>query len=94
MKNIIVSPFLIVIGLFEMLLLFMSINFLLIDNNGGNALGGVIALFGFIIFLVVLIIEQSILRAQKFKKENIWIVEAIILIGIFIYLYVFGFSVG
>lgn len=71
MKNLIVSPFLIVIGLFEMLLLFMAINFLLIDNNGGNALDGVIAMFGFIIFLVVLIIEQSILRAQKFKNENI-----------------------
>ncbi|WP_291071063.1 MULTISPECIES: hypothetical protein [unclassified Empedobacter] len=92
--KIIITPFLIVIGILEILLLFMSINYLLIDSNGGKALGGTFAFIGFIIFFFILGAEQSIVKSKKFSKENIWIVETLILIIAAIYIYFNGISIG
>jgi|GWRWMinimDraft_12_1066020.scaffolds.fasta_scaffold02529_2 hypothetical protein len=94
MKKLTITPFLIVIGTLEILLLMMSIYFLLIDNNGGRALGGAIALIGFIIFVIILAIEQSILNFKKFNKEKVWLVESVILIIVAIYIYLNGISIG
>ncbi|SHG65717.1 hypothetical protein SAMN05443549_105253 [Flavobacterium fluvii] len=94
MKKLIITPFLIVIGALEILLLIMSVYFLLIDNNGGKALGGAIAFIGFIIFIVIILIEQSILNFRKFNKEKVWLLESVILIIVAIYIYLNGISIG
>lgn len=94
MKNLTITPFLIVIGIIEIFLFFMSFYYLLIDNNGGKALGGAIALIGFIIFIFILGAEQLIVRNKKFSKENIWLIESVILILAVIYLYFNGISIG
>ncbi|MFA7687116.1 MAG: hypothetical protein WCY25_04540 [Moheibacter sp.] len=88
------TPFLIVLGILEILLLFMSIYYSFIDNNGGGALGGAIAFIGLIIFFFILIVEQLIISYAKFEKENIWIIESIILILIAIWIYFNGISIG
>ncbi|NIK92744.1 hypothetical protein GZ212_11330 [Mangrovimonas sp. CR14] len=95
MKKIIITPFLIVIGILEVLLFFMAFYYLLIDNNGGKALGGTIAFIGFILFFIILVIEQSILINRKeIKKQSIWIIETIILICLAIYICINGISIG
>ncbi len=88
------TPFLIVLGILEILLLFMSLYYSFIDNNGGRALAGAIAFIGLIIFFFILIVEQLIISYAKFEKENIWIIESIILILIAIWIYFNGISIG
>lgn len=72
----------------------MSMNYLLIDNNGGKALGGTFAFIGFIIFFFIIGAEQSIIKSNKIRKENIWIFETLILIIAAIYIYFNGISIG
>lgn len=88
------TPFFIVLGILDILLLILSINYLFIDNNYGKALGGTFTFFGFIIFFIVLKVEQYILRHIKFNRKYIWIIESIILIAGAIYLYFNGISIG
>lgn len=92
--KIIITPFLIILGILEILLLLMSVNYLFIDNNGGKALGGTIAFFGFIIFLFIIGFEQLILNTVKLKKEIIWITEFIIITIAIIYFYFNGISIA
>lgn len=92
--NITLSPFLITLGIIEVILFFTSITNLLIDVRGGRALAGSVALIGFIIFFFVLAIEQYVLRTYRFKKEGIWIVEFIILFGIAVFVGITGLSIG
>lgn len=92
--GIIWSPFIIVIGIIEVFLLFFSIYYLLVENNGGRALGGVFGLIGFFIFFFILVLEQFILKNLKTEKKTIWTIEIILLILTFSYLYIFGFSIG
>lgn len=93
-SKIILSPFIIVFGLLSLLLIYLSINYLLIDNNGGNSLGGLFTLLGLLIIFFILIIEQQILKHQNFKKENIWWVELLIILGFVVYIWINGFSIG
>ncbi len=93
-STIILTPFIIVLGLLSLLLIFISINYLFIDNNGGNAMGGTFAFIGLIVIFFILSIEQTILKFQNFKKENIWWVESIIILGLVIYIWINGFSIG
>ena len=93
-SKIILSPLIIVFGLLGLLLLFMSINYLLIDNNGGKAMGGTFAFIGLIIIFFILSIEQQILKHQNFKKENIWWIESLIILSLIVYFWINGFSIG
>ncbi len=88
------TPILIVLSILELFLLFMSINYLFIDNNGGNALGGTIAFFGLIIFFFILLIEQLIIISIKIPIKFIWIIESIIILISIIYVYYNGISIG
>ncbi len=92
--QITLSPFIIVFGLLSSLLLFISINYLLINNNGGNAMGGTFALMGLIIIVFVLSIEQLILKFENFKKENVWWIESLIILSLIVYIWINGFSIG
>lgn len=92
--KITLTPFLIVLGILETILLFMSIYYSFIDNNGGGALGGAIAFIGLIIFLFILVLEQLLINYAKFEKENIWIIESIIIIPVAIWIYFNGISIG
>lgn len=92
--TIILTPFIIVLGLLSLLLIFISINYLFIDNNGGNAMGGTFAFIGLIVIFFILSIEQTILKFQNFKKENIWWIESLIILGFVIYIWINGFSIG
>lgn len=93
-STIILTPFIIVFGLLSLLLIFISINYLFIDNNGGNAMGGTFAFIGLIVIFFILSIEQIILKIQNFKKENIWWIESLIILGLVIYIWINGFSIG
>ncbi|PZU85541.1 MAG: hypothetical protein DI529_09865 [Chryseobacterium sp.] len=93
-STIILTPFIIVFGLLSLLLIFISINYLFIDNNGGNAMGGTFAFIGLIVIFFILSIEQIILKIQNFKKENIWWIESLIILSLVVYIYINGFSIG
>ncbi|GEM_PF-681946 len=89
-----ITPFFIILGILIILLLIFSVYYLFIDNNGGNALGGTIAAFGFIIFLFILGFEQFILMSIRVNKNVIWVVESLILIIAVIYICLNGISIG
>lgn len=59
--------------------------YLLIENNGGRALAGTIFLIALFVNLVVLAIEQTGLK-KDVNLKNVWIVEIVLIIIIFIYL--------
>lgn len=88
------TPLLIVLGIIEIILLLMSIYYSFIDNNGGKALAGVISFIALIILLFILILEQLLINYAKFEKENVWVVESIILILAAIWIYFNGISIG
>ena len=64
------TPLFIFLILIELILVILTINFLFINNNGGAALGGVIALFGAIANLLLIAIEREIGRASC--RERVW----------------------
>ena len=94
MKTLKLTPFLIVFGIVEIILVFMTINYLFINNNGGMALGGVIALIAAIIILLIMLIEQSIARIPTLNPKVLWIIESIIISGIIVYISICGMSIG
>ena len=89
-----ITPFLIVSLILGVLLLFLFINYSFIDNNGGNALGGTIAFFGLIILLVIMLIERIIVSFKMINIYLVYIIETLILLGVSIYIYNNGFSIG
>lgn len=93
-STIILTPFIIILGLLSLLLIFFSINYLFIHNNGGNGMGGTFAFIGLIVIFFILSVEQTILKFQNFKKENIWCIESLIILALVIYIWVNGFSIG
>ena len=94
MNRIILSPFIIILGLLSIILFIIFINSTFINNQGGNILGGTIALIGLGIIFIVIVIEQNILKARNFKTKDIWITEILILCSAVIYFWYNGFSIG
>lgn len=94
MNKIILSPFVIIFGLLAIILLVVFVNSTFINNQGGNSLGGTIALIGLGIIFMIIVIEQNILKARNFKSSDVWITEILILSMIFMYFCYNGFSVG
>lgn len=93
-SKITLSPFIIVFGLFGLLLFFATINYIFINNTGGNSLGGVFTLLGLIIITFILIFEQQLLKNKNFKNENIWWIESLIILSLIVYIWINGFSFG
>lgn len=60
---------------------FGAFYYLLIENNGGMALAGAISLFALIVNLVILLIEQIILR-KFINLKKVWIIEIVLILGI------------
>ena len=89
-----ITPFLIVSLILGVLLLFLFINYTFNDNNGGNALGGTIAFLGLIILLIIMLVERIIVSFKMINIYLVYIIEALILLGVSIYIYNNGFSIG
>ena len=66
-----------------------SINFLFIDNNGGMALAGVLLLGVLIVNLVILLIEQTILR-NFVDLKKVWIIEISVILLIILFTIIFS----
>ncbi|MBS4041097.1 MAG: hypothetical protein KGZ81_10925 [Flavobacteriales bacterium] len=92
--KLIKTPFLLVIGALCGILLILSIHHLLIEHNGGKALGGTIAFIGLLLLCVILFIEQWILNKYSIPIKAIWIIEISIIVFLGIYTYFVGFSIG
>lgn len=93
LKKIKITPFLVVFGIIEIILLVVAIKYLLINNEGGMGLAGVIALIGAIIIFFVLTIEQFIANNLKNLKV-LWSIEIVILILLAVRIFVYGISFG
>jgi len=89
-----ITPFLIFFGILGVIIFVLFINFTFIDNNGGNALGGTIALIVLGLIFMLVALEQSILKARNFRKEYIWLVEVVLLTFLVIYFVQHGISIG
>ena len=96
MKKLILTPLLILLIALLVISAIVTINYLFLDNKGGNSLGGLIALLFAFGFLGVIIIEQSVIKYLKLKTKPIWIGESIAIILIIILWGIkgFEFSIG
>lgn len=86
MKFIKATPFLIVFGIVEIILFFITINYLFIDNKGDMALAGTLALIAFVVILGILLLEQVIVNFAKINLKLLWFSEIILLIIMAIYI--------
>jgi len=85
------TPFLIVFGILEIILLFLAYNYLFINNKGGMALAETLAFIGASGNTVILIIEQII--ANKVTNSKVlWIVEIIMILTIAVYISINGIT--
>lgn len=88
-----ITPFLIVFGIIELILVYLSFNYLFVDNKGGMALAGTIALIAAILNIIILAVEQTI--ANKISNQKLlWLIEIIIIILLGIYIVINGLSIG
>lgn len=94
MFKIKITPLFIFLIILEIVLFIVAFYYLAINNEGGMALAGAIALIASIINLALVLLEQVIAGIKGINKKVLWIVEiAVIIIGL-IYVMVNGFSIG
>ena len=96
MRKVIFTPISILLIILFLISVGVTINGLFIDNQGGNSLGGLLALIFALFFLGVLAIEQAVIRNIQPKMKSVWILESVVLI---LLLFIWGingfeFSVG
>lgn len=94
MKQFKKTPLLFVLAALEIFLILSAFYYLVIDNNGGNALGGTIFFIGAIINALLLWIEQSISKIKTISNKQIWTAEIILIAFVIIYITIKGFSIG
>jgi hypothetical protein len=94
MKYKTVTPLLIVLGLTGIALLLVTINYLFIDNNGGMALAGVIALLAFLINCGVLALERVIVKSNTIHLKTLWIIECILIACMALFMLRYGIHAG
>ena len=94
MRYLNLSPFLVVLGLLEIIFLIGGTYYTFIENNGGMALAGAIFFIGFIINSFILLIEQFILHQFQQQRNMIFFIESFLLFVGFIYFYANGISIG
>ncbi len=78
-KGLRITPILIVLGLAILLVSIASFYILLFDSAGGNGLGGVIGLVFSVVLLLVLILEQTIVKRIKLGNRQLDKIELILL---------------
>lgn len=94
MAKIKITPLLIVLVALEALLIFLTFYYLAIDNKGGNALGGVIALIAGLINGLLIVVEQMIVNIKGINKKVVWTIEIIIIVIAIIIVSKNGISLG
>ena len=63
---------------------FGAFYYLLVENNGGMALAGAISLFALIVNLVILLIEQIVLK-KNINLKKVWITEIVLILLIILF---------
>lgn len=89
-----VTPFLIVFVTIEIILFFITINYLFIDNKGGMALAGTMSLIAFVVILFILLLEQIIVNFTKINLKILWLSEIILLTIMAVYFLKNGIVIG
>lgn len=93
MSKIKLTPLFIALVALEVFLLFLTFNYLAMDNNGGNALGGIIALMATFTNVILIAIEQTIVQLNG-NTKILWAIEIVIIIAVIIYVAINGISIG
>ena len=83
------TPILFISILFIPLSIIGTINYLFIDNKGGMSLAGVLLLGVLIVNLVILFIEQALLR-NLVDLKKIWIIEISVILLIILMTIIFS----
>ncbi len=91
MKYLKLTPFLIVFGIVEIILLIIAFNYLFIDNRGGMALAGTLAFISAIGNIVILVVEQLIANKVA-NRKLLCLIEIILIVMIAIYISISGIT--
>ena len=91
MKYLKLTPFLIVFGIVEIILLIITFNYLFIDNRGGMALAGTLAFIGAIGNIVILVVEQLIANKVA-NRKLLCLIEIILIVMSAIYISISGIT--
>ena len=91
MKYLKLTPFLIVFGIVEIILLIIAFNYLYIENRGGMALAGTLAFIGAIGNIVILVVEQLIANKVA-NRKLLCLIEIILIVMIAIYISISGIT--
>lgn len=67
-----ITPFLIFIGLAEIILLFIALYYSFIENTGGMSLVAMIAYVAIIVVIIILLIERWIIRLELISNKYVW----------------------
>jgi len=84
------TPILIILSILLIITLFLSFYFLFINNNGGMALGGLIAFLNAGLIFGVLVIERFMIKRINSSKIKIWVVEFLIIMLVILFFYNYG----
>lgn len=91
MKYLKLTPFLIVFGIVEIILLIIAFNYLFIENRGGMALAGTLAFIGAIGNIVILVVEQLIANKVA-NRKLLCLIEIILIVMSAIYISISGIT--
>lgn len=89
-----ITPILIFLILLEIVLILFAIYYLFINNNNGNALGGIIAFIGSLINLLLIAFERIIVNIKGINLKILWTIEIIVIIFVVVYFAINGISIG
>jgi hypothetical protein len=94
MTKIKITPLSIVLIALEVMLVFFAFYYLVIENNNGMALGGVIALIASLLNALLIAVQQIIADIKGINKKTLWTIEILIIAAGTIYVAINGISIG
>ncbi|MEC4003652.1 hypothetical protein OX283_003190 [Flavobacterium sp. SUN052] len=94
MNKIKVTPLFLVLVPLEIILIFCTLYYLLIDNKGGMALAGLISLIAAIFNGTLIVIERLVINVKGMNNKWIWTIELIIIACAIIFIIQNGISFG
>jgi hypothetical protein len=77
----------ILLGVLTLMSLLFAFYDLFIENEGGMGLAGLVGFMLFVLTGCLLILEQAIVRRTNASKKKIFIIELVITIPLFLFLY-------
>jgi len=83
------TPIFLLSLIFIPLSIFGSIYYTFMENKGGMALAGTLFIGVLIFNLIILFIEQSLIK-KDFNHIKVWITEIIVILLTILYFYLFG----